>query len=87
VITVHRSVLLRLPNTGFVLLAVDAVMIQHRFALDRRAWPDDENESQSRASTGKLLRHRRARAEAALVVFGHDRSQWQALRTVPSFYD
>lgn len=47
----HQSVLVRLPQTGPVLLAIDAVVQQRLFTLDRRAWPDDENEEQLRAST------------------------------------
>src|SRR6266571_3578113 len=51
----HQSVLVRLPQTGPVLLAIDAVVQQRLFTPDRRAWPGDENEEQLRASTRKLL--------------------------------
>src|SRR5260370_9297977 len=51
----HQSVLVQLPQTGPVLLAIDAVMIQRTFAVDRKAWPNDDNEQQLRASTKKLL--------------------------------
>jgi N-acyl homoserine lactone hydrolase len=51
----HQSVLVRLPNTGPVLLAIDAVMMQRTFTVDRKAWPTDDNELQLRASTKKLL--------------------------------
>jgi N-acyl homoserine lactone hydrolase len=85
-ITGHQSVLVRLPNSGPILLAIDAVVMQRLFTPDRRAWPTDENEDQLRASTRKLL----AIAESertALVVFGHDGLQWQSLTKSPAFYD
>src|SRR5713226_7508008 len=50
----HQSVLVRLPQAGPVLLAIDAVVLQRLFTPDRKAWPL-ENEEQLRASTRKLL--------------------------------
>jgi len=85
-VTGHQSVLVRLPKTGPVLLAIDAVMMQRLFTQDRAAWPHDENEQQLRASTQNLLdlvqRHK-----IPLVVFGHDGLQWRYLKTAPDFYD
>ena len=51
----HQSVLVRLPRTGPVLLAIDAVMMQRLFTMDRKASPQDDNEPQLLASTRKLL--------------------------------
>lgn len=85
-VTGHQSVLIRLPRTGPVLLAIDAVMMQHLFTPDRKAWPHDENEEQLRASTRKLLGIVE-RESVSLVVFGHDGRQWQSLKTSPEFYD
>ena len=82
----HQSVLVRLPQTGTVLLAVDAVMMQHTFTPDRKAWPKDDNEEQLRASTRKLLDIVK-NENVALTVFGHDGSQWQTLKRSPDFYD
>jgi len=82
----HQSVLVRLPQSGPVLLAIDAVMMQHLFTPERRAWPMDDNEQQLRASTQKLL----ALVEhehVALVVFGHDGRQWRNLKKAPAYYD
>jgi N-acyl homoserine lactone hydrolase len=81
----HQSVLLRLPETGLVLLAIDAVVMRHTFAPDRKAWPNDDNEEQLRASTRKLLDIVK-REGVALVVFGHDGTQWQTLKRSPDFY-
>ena len=82
----HQSVLLRLPQTGTVLLAIDAVVLQRLFIPERRAWPDDDNEEQLRASTRKLL-DLVEREHVALVIFGHDGHQWQALKKAPDYYE
>ena len=82
----HQSVLVRLPQTGSVLLAIDAVTMQRNFTPDRQAWPIDDNEEQLRASTHKLL-NLVEREHVALVVFGHDGQQWQTLKKAPEYYD
>ena len=82
----HQSVLVRLPNTGPVLLAIDAVMLQRQFTADRKAWPMDDNEEQLRASTTNLL-NLVAREHVSLVIFGHDGTQWKQLKKAPAFYD
>lgn len=82
----HQSVLLRLPQTGPVLLAIDAVVQQRLFTPDRRAWPDDDNEEQLRSSTLKLL-DLVEREHIALVIFGHDGQQWQTLKKAPLYYE
>ena len=82
----HQSVLVHLPRTGSVLLAIDAVATQRLFTADRRAWPVDDNEEQLRASTRKLL-DLVEREHVALVVFGHDGQQWQTLTKAPAYYD
>jgi N-acyl homoserine lactone hydrolase len=81
----HQSVQVRLPQTGAVLLAIDAAMMQHAFTVDRKAWPNDDNEEQLRASTCKLLDLVK-RENVALVVFGHDGRQWQTLKRAPEYY-
>ncbi|MGI8854474.1 MAG: N-acyl homoserine lactonase family protein [Thermomicrobiales bacterium] len=82
----HQSVLVHLPRTGPVLLAIDAVVMQRLFTSDRRAWPTDDNEEQLRASTRKLL-VLMERERVALVVFGHDGQQWQTLTKAPMYYE
>ena len=82
----HQSVLVRLPRTGLVLLAIDAIVLQRLFTPERRAWPTDDDEEQLRASTRKLLdlvEHE----QVALVIFGHDGRQWQTLRKAPAHYE
>ena len=82
----HQSVLVRLPQTGSVLLAIDAVVLRRLFTPERRAWPLDDDEEQLRASTRKLL-DLVEREHVALVVFGHDAEQWQTLKKAPDYYD
>ncbi len=82
----HQSVLVDLPQTGKVLLAIDAVVLQRLFTADRRAWPTDDNEEQLRASTRKLL-DLVEREHVALVIFGHDGEQWQTLKKAPAYYE
>ena len=82
----HQSVLLRLPQTGGVLLAIDAVMMQRLFTTDRKAWPKDDNGADLLASTSKLL-NCVEREQVQLVVFGHDGEQWRTLKKSPQFYE
>lgn len=82
----HQSVLVRLPKTGPVLLAIDAVALQRGFSVDRKASPIDDNEEQLRVSTKKLL-DLVALEQVKLVVFHHDGQQWSALKKSPEYYD
>ena len=82
----HQSVLVKLPQTGPVLLAIDAVVMQRSFTVDRKAWPTDDNEQQLRASTRKLL-DLVEREQIKLVVFHHDGRQWQSLKKSPEYYE
>ena len=81
----HQSVLVRLPQTGPVLLAIDAVSMQRLFTPDRKAAPIDDNEEQLRASTRKLL-DVVEREHVTLVVFHHDGEQWRTLKKAPDYY-
>ncbi len=82
----HQSVLVRLPQAGPILLAIDAAVLQRTFTVERKAWPTDDNEQQLRASTRKLL-DLVEREQIKLVVFGHDGHQWKSLKKSPEFYD
>jgi N-acyl homoserine lactone hydrolase len=82
----HQSVLVRLPQTGSILLAIDAVMMQRLFTQDRKAWPNDDNEEQLLAGTRKLL-DLAEREQVKLVIFGHDGQQWQTLKKAPEYYE
>jgi N-acyl homoserine lactone hydrolase len=82
----HQSVLVRLPKFGAILLAIDAVMMQRLFTMDRKPWPNDENAEQLLASTRKLLDIVQRR-KVQLTVFGHDGEQWKTLKKSPQFYE
>lgn len=82
----HQSVLVTLPRTGNILLAIDAVAHERLFTPDRKLWPIDDDEEQLRASTRKLL-DLVQREQVALVVFGHDGRQWKTLKKAPSYYE
>jgi N-acyl homoserine lactone hydrolase len=82
----HQSVLVHLPKTGAVLLTVDAVPFAVGFTRDG---PDDGSNPDAeaiRASTIKLL-DLVEREHVGLVIFGHDKDQWEALRKAPAFYE
>ncbi len=84
----HQSILVRLSETGPVLLAVDAVM--HRSMADAPTREmfvtDEDDEDRIRASTQKVADVAK-REKAALVIYGHDDEQWASLRHAPEFYE
>ena len=82
----HQSILVHLPNTGSVLLAIDAAALASAFTPDRAASPMDIDPATTIQSTIKLL-DLAQQEQVNLVVFGHDGAQWAALKTAPEFYD
>lgn len=82
----HQSVLLRLPNTGTVLLTADAVSFREWFERDREIDEGEADGEGIRASTNKLLDLVESEP-VDLVIFGHDTEQWQGLRKLPAFFD
>jgi N-acyl homoserine lactone hydrolase len=83
----HQSVLVRLPQTGPVLLAIDAISRQlGDFTPENRPiGPFDADEAGTRASTRKLV-DLAARENAALTIYGHDPAQWTTLKRSPQYY-
>ena len=82
----HQSVLVRLSETGPVLLTIDA--INHAGQRDpetRTVAGFDTDEASTRASTRKL-RDIAAREGVRLVIYGHDRKQWPTLKKAPDYY-
>lgn len=82
----HQSVLVRLPNTGTVLLPIDAVPFSAGFTRDLQDDGSNPDAQAIHVSTVKLL-DRVEREQIGLVIFGHDAEQWQGLKTLPEFYD
>lgn len=84
----HQAVLVRLPQTGPVLLAVDAV--PHSTMVDAETREImvgyDMDEDATRASTRKLAEVVK-REKVALTIYGHDGGQWATLKHAPEFYD
>jgi N-acyl homoserine lactone hydrolase len=81
----HQSVLVRLPETGPVLLTIDAVITQDSFTPNRQAGPLDLDGEKAIASTRKLL-NLAQREQVALAIFGHDGPQWETLKKLPEYY-
>lgn len=78
----HLSLLVRLPLTGPVLLAGDA--ISRPAELDSRRNGGAWDEALARSSAQRLLQL--AAEEGALLVYGHDPAQWATLRRAPDVY-
>lgn len=83
----HQSLLVRLPVTGAVLLAADAVMHSSMAdAATRELFITDmDDETGIRQSTRKLSELAK-NEDAAFIVYGHDAGQWASLRQSPDFY-
>jgi N-acyl homoserine lactone hydrolase len=82
----HMSLLLRLPQTGPVLLTVDAVPNKESFRPDRQIGPLDLDAEKTIASTIKL-QERARREQVTLTIFGHDGHQWPTLKILPDCYE
>jgi len=77
----HLSLLVRLPQTGVVLLTGDAISRPAEFEEGfGGAW----DETRARASAQRLMSI--AEREQAMVIYGHDPEQWPTLRKAPEFY-
>jgi N-acyl homoserine lactone hydrolase len=82
----HQSVLVRLPKTGAVLLAIDAVSFGEDFTRDKRDDGSNPDADAIRASTNKLL-DLVEREKVELVIFGHEGGQWEGLKKLPEYYE
>lgn len=82
----HQSVLVRLPETGPVLLAIDAIP-DHRL-LDPAAWQPSPRDFDGPATVASIrkLADLIEREGVALTIFGHDAARWPELRKAPAFY-
>lgn len=82
----HQSVLVRLPQTGAILLTVDAVPFAEGFSRDVQSDDGTPDAEAIRASTIKLM-DLVEREHIGLVIFGHDVEQWKTLKKAPAFYE
>jgi glyoxylase-like metal-dependent hydrolase (beta-lactamase superfamily II) len=80
----HLSYLVRLPNTGAVLLTGDACDTEDHW--NELALPGFALSNQKAIRSARRLR-RLAKREEATVIFSHDPDQWPRIRSDGSFYD
>jgi len=80
----HQSVVVRLPQTGLVIFAVDAIKSQHQ--LDHGEWEVTAFD-QARRSGERLAALAKEAGTNCLLIFGHDADQWTALRHAPEWYE
>jgi N-acyl homoserine lactone hydrolase len=78
----HMSFLLDLPETGKLLLAIDAIFTRDN--LEHDTWSSQADPATARESAQRLARI--AEAEGASLVYGHDPEQWATLRRAPESY-
>ncbi len=76
----HQSVLLRLPETGALILCGDAVYCQENY--DHDSWTSQADPATARESALKLKAL--ADAQRATMFYGHDREQAHAMRWAPT---
>lgn len=82
----HQSILLKLPETGKVLLTVDTILNSSMTDGDNR--PLDVSavdDAQARISTSKLMKIVKEES-VKLIIFGHDSEQWPLLKKSSEFY-
>jgi N-acyl homoserine lactone hydrolase len=78
----HMSVVVRLPETGTVVLAIDAIYTREN--LERDNWQGQVDPERGRASAHRLAEL--ARREGGLLVTGHDPAAWAELSRAPHAY-
>src|SRR5689334_18508127 len=82
----HQSVLVRLPKTGAIVLPIDAVPCGEGFTRDEQDDGSNPDARSIRASTMKLL-DLVEQEQIGLVIFGHDKEQWETLKKAPEFHE
>jgi len=84
----HQAVLVRLPQTGPVLLAIDAMPQSFEgYTPETRPTGQYDNDAEgARRSTRKLV-DLAEREGVTLTVYGHDTEKWQPLKKMPEYYE
>jgi len=77
----HLSAILDLPQTGRVVLAIDAI---NRASESAEHFADAQDPQAAHTSADRLSR---LGGPEALLIYGHEPSQWPGLRKAPSCYD
>jgi N-acyl homoserine lactone hydrolase len=78
----HQSVVVRLAETGTVVICGDAVYCEANFEND--TWESQSDPGRARESAMALKRL--AEAEGALMIYGHDATQRRSLKKAPASY-
>src|SRR5207302_8900039 len=81
----RQSGLVRLPKTGAIVLPIDAVPFGEGFTREEQDEGSNPDAEAIRASTMKLL-DLVEREHIGLVIFGHDKEQWEGLKKLPEYY-
>ena len=79
----HQSLVVRLPGSGTVVLAGDAVQVAEN--LDAVVPPGPCWSNRWAVQQIEMLQH--MRAEGALVILGHELAQLETLKLAPAYYD
>ncbi|HET9014724.1 MAG TPA: N-acyl homoserine lactonase family protein [Thermomicrobiaceae bacterium] len=84
----HQSVLVRLPKTGPVLLAIDAMSqsFEGYTPETRPTGSYDADPEGTRRSTRKLV-DLAEREGVTLTIYGHDAEKWKPLKKSPDYYE
>ncbi|WP_428030017.1 AttM family quorum-quenching N-acyl homoserine lactonase [Ancylobacter sp.] len=80
----HQSIMVRLPNSGPILLAIDAAYTFEHW--NDKCLPGALTSAIEVAASVRKLR-RLAERENAMVVPGHDPDSWPSFKKAPHFYD
>ncbi len=79
----HMSVLVRLPRSGPMLLAIDAIYTREN--LETNNWRSQRDPEGARQSARRLADI--AAREQATLICGHDPVQWAGLKMAPALYE
>ncbi len=77
-----QAPVIRLPNSGTVVIAGDAISLEEKLREDN--WEGTWNPVQSRASARRLAAI--AQAEGGKIILGHDPELWKTLKLSPEYY-
>jgi N-acyl homoserine lactone hydrolase len=79
----HMSVVVRLPKSGTVVLAIDAIYIIENLENDN--WQGQVDPERGKASGHKLAET--ARRENGMLITGHDPWSWAEFKLAPQYYE
>lgn len=77
-----QTIIVRLPDTGTIILAGDAISLREHLASDR--WDGYWNPKLARTSARRI--EAIVKAERGQVFYGHDPEWWNSIKQSPDFY-